>query len=137
MADSPPMAKREDQIRRKPSSTLFCEVGKFTSVTVSALAVFCMGGAISGWNSLIPLLLGEQVGGTCTWTQYLSSHLTSECSSQKNKLTRVYTYGTFVSNGVAILYGELIDRMGPKATVGLGLVVTWIAYAVLLFFTDR
>ena len=107
---------------------------QYFSIGAAALSVFLMGGDVFGFASLYPVLYNEGVfadmcasddEGECEPSR------SSCCPAQQLRYTLLSSVAFFASDGVMVLYGELMDRCGPRFTFGCGITFAWMGLALL------
>ena len=108
---------------------------EFASIVLSGGCVFALGGVVFGFSSIYPLLYREGVfvddcasPGECAASGHYDT--TKCCNGQLLDFTLLSTLSFFASDSAMVMYGECIDRLGPKVTflfgstiAGLGLLV--------------
>jgi MFS family permease len=117
------------------------------SVSFAALSIFTMGGIIFGIGSIYPVLYFERAleGPSCGvvfvdndgrgWTHPEecedSRRRVACCPAQKLKFTAITSIALFAADGGMLMYGELGDRLGPRACFGTGMVLFWVGLSFL------
>ena len=95
---------------------------EFASIVLSGGCVFALGGVVFGFSSLYPLLYREGVFvDDCASVDQcqVSAHqyeTTKCCNDQLLDFTLLSTLSFFASDSAMVIYGECIDRLGPKVT---------------------
>jgi hypothetical protein len=107
----------------------------------AGLAVFIMGGIVPGLNSLYGVLYEEGAfishcpaarARACAEQAHNRSHTPQVCCrAQDELLAAMSSMGLFASDGVMLLYGELLDRKGARLCCGVALVLSWLGFALL------
>ena len=100
------------------------------SVALAGASIFSMGGIIFGIASLYPVLYYERAleGSSCGLPVGIDdegmacSTLRRDacCGSQQLQYTSITSAALFGADGAMLLYGELGDRLGPRACFGTG-----------------
>jgi hypothetical protein len=128
-------ADKEDDVR--PS----CSV--ISVVLLAGLAVFVMGGIVPGLNSLYGVLYSEGVfrshcgaerAHQCEVDLRNRSHhepISPCCDEQDAMLTLLSSVALFASDGVMLLYGELLDRRGARVCCAVALGFSWFGFGLL------
>ena len=111
----------------------------YLAIALSGLAVLVMGGIVPGLNSIYGVLHVEKVfRSQCTQAQQdkcanipAGPNMQPCCQEQDYALTVFSTAALFSSDGVMLLYGELLDRKGPRWCLGVGVAMSWLGFALL------
>ena len=90
------------------------------AVVLTGLVCFTSSGLIFGLSSLYPVLYDKGVfTSSCGTNSSICStsegHGTKCCDAQLSSLTAMSTVGFFMSDASMVLYGEVNDRVGPRA----------------------
>ena len=105
--------------------------------TVATLAVLCLSGLCFGFNALYPLLYHEGVMvGRCPRARaeecLAAGNATECCSDQLESYTLMTQLSFFAQDGVMLVYGEIMDRRGPRAALASACMICNVALATLL-----
>ena len=111
------------------------------TVLVAGVAIFVMGGIVPGLNSLYPVLYVEGLFVShCTTAQQehcqeiahnRSAHTIVCCGAQDEMLTLMSSVALFATDGVMLLYGELLDRKGARVCCGVALMLSWLGFVLI------
>eukprot|EP00753_Platysulcus_tardus_P014429 PLAT4365.1.p1 GENE.PLAT4365.1~~PLAT4365.1.p1 ORF type:complete len:489 (-),score=147.85 PLAT4365.1:1246-2712(-) len=88
---------------------------------------FLSSGVLYGWPALQTALLRNDVYAPLCEAQ----NNASPCSAQLTALNGVFTIGSTANTLLAMLLGLLLDRWGPRVTVGLSSGMVTVGYALL------
>jgi MFS family permease len=103
---------------------------------LAAASVFTMGGVVFGFSSLYPVLYSEgalidvceaDAAAACLET----AATTKCCNRQLSAFTTMSTIAFFAADMAMALYGELIDRFGPRVCFATGVGLCWLGFATL------
>ena len=100
---------------------------EWLAVMLGAASIFCMGGVIFGIASLYPVLYYERAleasscgvpalddqGAACSVRTYDAC-----CDGQQMRYTTITSIALFGADGAMLAYGEIGDRLGPRACFG-------------------
>ena len=87
---------------------------------------------MAGFSALLPLLYAEGVASAeCTHSTNVASSTSNHCSEQYLTLNLMFTSSLFCADAVMVIYGEVMDRFGPRSTSAVGLCLSLIAYVLL------
>ena len=110
------------------------------AVALAAASIWSMGGVIFGIASLYPVLYYEgalessscgtpaldDTGAAC------AARMESQCcDAQQLKYTSITSVALFAADGAMLAYGELGDRLGPRACFGTGAGLAWLGLLLL------
>ena len=112
----------------------------YLSVAIAGASIFSMGGVIFGIASLYPILYYEraledscgtpvgldEAGNSCSVHSRESC-----CDAQQLQFTSVTSAALFAADGAMLAYGELGDRLGPRACFGTGASLAWLGLVLL------
>ena len=113
---------------------------EWQAVLLAAASIFSMGGVIFGIASLYPVLYYERalLGSSCgepplddTQTVCSMRSPSSCCDAQQLEYTSITSVALFAADGAMLAYGELGDRLGPRACFGVGASLTWLGLLLL------
>jgi MFS family permease len=113
----------------------------YAVILLAGLAVFTMGGIVPGLNSLYSVLYVEGVFASCC-TEAQRRHCAAKaattgaatrvcCDRQEDAFALMSSLALFASDGVMLLYGELLDRLGARWCCGAGLGMSWLGFVLL------
>ena len=110
-------------------------------VAFAGLAVFMMGGIVPGLNALYGVLYQEGVfrshctdaqAQRCAAEALNRTYVPEACCAEQGYLfTTMSSVGLFASDGVMLLYGELLDRSGARVSCGVALALSWLGFIFL------
>ena len=120
--------------------------GTWFPVALVAGSIFTMGGVIFGIASFYPVLYHNRAlelsschvqvvsPGESHWElPRACAAQTHEkcCDAQELKYTSITSLALFGADGAMLLYGELGDRLGPRACFGTGACLAWLGFVLL------
>lgn len=114
---------------------------QWISVVMSGVAVFTMGGLCFGFDSIYPILYsGGAFLDYCPAEQAeqcaarpIETRQTKCCDDQLSAFVKLTSVSLFGADGVAVVYGELIDRAGPRWCMSIALVLAWLGLGLVSF----
>eukprot|EP00962_Isochrysis_galbana_P053044 scaffold24507_cov106-Isochrysis_galbana.AAC.3 len=114
---------------------------QWLSVVMSGVAVFTMGGLCFGFDSIYPILYsGGAFLDYCPAEQAeqcaarpIETRQTKCCDDQLSAFVKLTSVSLFGADGVAVVYGELIDRAGPRWCMSIALVLAWLGLGLVSF----
>ena len=104
------------------------------SVALAAASIFCMGGVIFGIASLYPVMYYErafELSACGLVREHAARSPVKGCDEQQVQLTFVSSVALFAADGAMLVYGEIGDRIGPRACFGIGAVLAWLGLGLL------
>ena len=138
-ADETPAPSGSDGCLRclPPSSKL----RQYLSVALAGLAVFSMGGLCFGFDSMYPILYSSGA-----FVHYCSAEEEASCAArplelrdskccekQLSAFVTLTSVSLFGADGVMVLYGELVDRAGPRWCMSVALALAWLGIGLISF----
>ena len=112
--------------------------GGATVLTLACISVFMTGGVIFGMSALYPVLYAEGVlVDSCTAAQQAACAAERSsskcCDEQMLQYTLMTSVAMLPSDALVALYGELVDRIGPRKVYCMGQLTFTIGLALFVF----
>ena len=113
---------------------------EYIAVALAAASIFTMGGVIFGIASLYPVLYYERAleSSSCGMPAMDDAGQACAlrgqeqcCDAQQLKYTSITSAALFAADGAMLAYGELGDRLGPRACFGTGASLAWLGLTLL------
>ena len=106
------------------------------SLAIACLSVFLTGGVVFGMSALYPVLYSEGVlsgkcGATASAECVASPRAAKCCDAQMLSYTLMTSVALLPSDALIALYGELVDRVGPRKVYMAGQCCAWCGLALL------
>jgi len=112
---------------------------QYLSVAMAGLGVFTMGGLCFGFDSIYPVLYS---GGafldycpaeeaTACAERPFAARSEKCCESQLAAFVTLTSVSLFGADGVMVIYGEIVDRAGPRWCMSVALALAWLGLGLV------
>ena len=126
------MAADNSAMSTSDDNTRTCNTRQARALTLGCMCIFAMGGAVFGVSSIYSdeynvNLYSSVCGMTC------STDGTPCCSQQLYLISFYSSVAFFVADGAAVLWGEVVDRAGPRLCLALAASINIVGLLLLGF----
>ena len=128
--------EKADTCQTNVNFIFMCEIDSgVLPLTLAALSLLTIGGVVFGISALYPVLYRERVwADSCTSAevQHCPGETTTQCcDAQLLGVTLVSTLALLPSDGLVALYGEFVDRHGPRKCFLVAALLAWLGLLLL------